>query len=222
MWGGGMLERGGAQGRGGGEERKYPITATVELTEHAIGNSGGCSLSLLVYIFAIFILYSFSFSRTFLCSVYKILIHLSLLVQLPSTCFYSSFSKQSHCLFILSPVLQCCGSKSGPDLDLDFDFDGDPDPTFNFIADPDTDPTTLCSSDLDPPMLQNDPLRLPLFNFGADPDPAFHFDADTDLAFQNDAAPCGSRSGSATLLSSLPPSNSLSPPFYAQKFFAWQ
>jgi hypothetical protein len=39
--GGGECWNGEWHGEGGAEERKYPITATVELTEHAIGNSGG-------------------------------------------------------------------------------------------------------------------------------------------------------------------------------------
>ncbi len=67
-------------------------------------------------------------------------------------------------------------------------FDADPDPTFQF--DPDPGPTTRFPPVLDPPMLKNYPLRLP----------PFHFDADPDPASQNDAEPCGSGSGSATLL----------------------
>ncbi len=39
--GGGVCRIGEGHKGGGGEERKYPITAKVELTEHAIGNSGG-------------------------------------------------------------------------------------------------------------------------------------------------------------------------------------
>jgi len=68
-------------------------------------------------------------------------------------------------------------------------FDANPDPAFHFNEDPD--PTTHFFPDLDPPMLQNDPLRLPPSHFDADPDPT------------SQANPCGSGSGSGTLVTTL-------------------
>ncbi len=110
--------------------------------------------------------------------------------------------------------------------DTTFLFDADPelDPTFHFDADPDADPTFQFDTDsvpfslqseilsiyvsiecvCGPPWLHFEPPQLLIFfyldlDLDPHPHPALDFDLDPDPTSQNDADPCESYSGSATL-----------------------